>query len=265
MLNDLFLVKALLSFVAGSIIVIMATVVGEKYGTKKGGIIAGLPSTSIVTLFFIGWSQSSHVASEAASITPLIGGITCIFLLMYIDLLKKGFSVALVASLLTWIGLSAAVVISGFDAFVPSLLIYIIVLGMSYTFIEKRLKISSKESIKIKYTPTTLAMRGIAAGFIMMSGVILARFGGPVIGGIFAMFPAVFISTLAISYGIHGASFSAALMKSSLLGGVSVVAYTSSVYYTYRIMGLLAGTAASLVFSVLVSFVIYETVMKMMK
>jgi len=261
---DFFWIKILLSFITGSIIVILATIIGEKYGTKKGGVIAGLPSTSIVTLFFIGWTQSPATASEAAAITPLIGGITVIFLILYIYNLKRGFAFTLFTSLAAWLLLCSLFVFINFKFFYLSAAIYALLLLIAYYILENKLKVPSRGSKKIKYTPKIIILRGATAGLIMAFGVLMSKFGGPLIGGVFAMFPVVFISTLIIAYMEHGPSFSAALMKSSLFGGISVVAYTAGVYYTYNWVGMWLGTALSLTISLIIAFGVYGLVIKKM-
>ena len=50
-----------------------------------------------------------------------------------------------------------------------------------------------------------------------MLTVLIAKTGGPEFGGIFAAFPAMFISTLTISYKAHGIEFSRAMVKSLMV------------------------------------------------
>ncbi|MBN1224817.1 MAG: DUF3147 family protein, partial [Candidatus Aminicenantes bacterium] len=54
-MTKIFLIKLVLSFFVGGAWVAAATLIADKYGTKIGGIIIGLPSTLLVSLFFIGW------------------------------------------------------------------------------------------------------------------------------------------------------------------------------------------------------------------
>jgi len=52
-LNGLFLLKLILSFALGAVWVVAATVLAEKLGPKTGGLIAGLPLTVTLGLFFL--------------------------------------------------------------------------------------------------------------------------------------------------------------------------------------------------------------------
>jgi fumarate reductase subunit D len=60
-----------------------------------------------------------------------------------------------------------------------------------------------------------------------------------------------------MTYFSQGAAFSAAVMKSTILGAVSVVIYGIVARYTYIPLGLIGGTAASLVVSFASSYVIH--------
>ncbi len=47
-MDNIFILKLVLSFIVGSLWITMGTVLAEKYGTKIGGLIAGLPSTILI-------------------------------------------------------------------------------------------------------------------------------------------------------------------------------------------------------------------------
>jgi hypothetical protein len=55
-MDNIFLLKLALSFIVGSLWITMGTVLAERYGTKIGGLVAGLPSTILISFgssFFI--------------------------------------------------------------------------------------------------------------------------------------------------------------------------------------------------------------------
>ena len=82
-MDTIFLVKIALSFFIGGSWVVLATHLADKLGSKIGGLITGLPSTLLFGLFFLGWTQSSQAAVTATSITPLVGGISSLFLAIW--------------------------------------------------------------------------------------------------------------------------------------------------------------------------------------
>ena len=59
-----FWIKFGLSFLVGGVWVTLSSVAAERFGSKAGGLIGGLPSTIVVTLLFIGLTQSAERAAE---------------------------------------------------------------------------------------------------------------------------------------------------------------------------------------------------------
>ncbi|OPY74580.1 MAG: hypothetical protein A4E64_02239 [Syntrophorhabdus sp. PtaU1.Bin058] len=255
---DPFVLKLALSFITGSLWITIGTVLAERYGTKIGGLVAGLPSTALVSLFFIAWTQSLETAVAATTIVPVVGGINCLFIIVYIYLLRINFWFAFAGALAAWFLLSLVPVVMRFDSFPFSLTAYVCMLFFSYWTAETRLKIRSESGRKMRYTLPIILFRGTFGGLVIALAVVMTKVGGPLIGGTFAMFPAMFIGTIFITHFAHGASFSAAVMKASILGAVSVVVYAVSVRYTYVPLGLLAGTFVSLLISFCCSFLIHQ-------
>jgi hypothetical protein len=261
-MNDTFILKLALSFLLGGTWVTAATYLADKYGTKIGGIIAGLPSTALVSLFFIGWTQSPNVSVEATTIIPVIGAVNVLFLVVYILLVRTHFWLALGSSFLVWSVLSLSLVLSNFNNFMLSIVIYVVVVPIAFFLIEKGIKIKSEQASKLKITLKTLIFRGFFSGTIIASAVIMGKIGGPLLGGMFAMFPAMFTGTLLITYFSQGSLFSSAMMKVALLSASSVVFYAVLVRYTYIPMGLILGTLVSILISFSYAYVIHILIVK---
>jgi uncharacterized membrane protein (GlpM family) len=248
-MSDIFLIKIVLSFLVGGTWVTAATLLADKHGTKIGGLITGLPSTALISLFFIGWTQSPAAATEATTIIPLIGAVNALFLLVYISLVKKNFWIALSSSLLFW-GLSSSIIIFlKFNNFYLSLIIYFVVVFVSFSIIEKGIKVKSETGRKIMNTLGAMIFRGIFSGLIIALAVVMGKVGGPLLGGMFAMFPAMFTGTLLITFFTHGPLFSSAMMKVALISAISVVLYAVLVRTSYIPLGLLGGTLVSIAVS----------------
>jgi hypothetical protein len=261
-LNNIFLLKLVLSFLIGGVWVTTATHLADKYGTKIGGIITGLPSTALVSLFFIGWTQSPLVSVEATTIIPIIGAVNALFLLVYIFLVPKNFWLALGSSFLVWGGFSFALVLLKFDDFLLSIGIYAVVAFLSFLLIEKGIRVRSERPALVRNTLRTLMFRGLFSGAIVVLAVIMGKIGGPLLGGMFAMFPAMFTGTLLISYFAHGSLFSSAMMKVALLSASSVVLYAILVRFTYIPLGLILGTLVSILVSFSYAFIIHISLIK---
>ena len=131
-MNESFYFLLALSFLVGSIWVTLTSIVAERFGSKIGGLIGGLPSTAIVSFFFIGLTQSPQTASQATNVFPLAYSITGLFLVFYALLSRKEFLVSFIGSLLIWFSLSTLIILFDVDNFFISLLAYALVFSISY-------------------------------------------------------------------------------------------------------------------------------------
>lgn len=263
-MDNIFILKLLMSFIVGSIWVTTCTIVAERYGSKVGGFIVGLPSTILLGLFFIAWTQSTNIAVEATTVVPMVGGINCIFIVTYIMLVRLNFWLAIAGALLVWFVLSLVLVIFRFSSFNLSVGVYVVLLIFSYCFVEKILNVRSESRREVKLTFKLVLFRGFISGLIILLAVFLTKTGGPLIGGIFVMFPAMFLGTLLITYFSHGARFSSAVMKASIFGAISVVIYGIVARYTLIPLGIWFGTALSILISFFCAFVIHNVLTRKM-
>ena len=78
----------------------------------------------------------------------------------------------------------------------------------------------------------------------------MGKLGGPLLGGIFGSFPAMFLSTLVITSHIGGAAYSRPVGKSLLVSGlINVPLYEIMVRYLYPSVGLAMGTTIAVMLS----------------
>jgi len=255
----LFALQLLFTFLVGSAWIYLTLRAGQRYGSKVSGFIGGLPSTALISFFFIGLTQSPQAASEATTAFPLVYGITGFFLAVYAWLIKRGFVFALGAGLLAWFFLAAIVASLIPRNFVLSLVAYVLIWMVSYSLLEFKIGVRSADRSKIISSPALTAIRSIFGGLIILLAVLIAKIGGPVWGGIFAAFPALFISTLGLAYKAYGADFSKAMTKSLFLSGtVTVVIYAIAIRYLYLSTGLYLGTLLSLLITAICAFWTYR-------
>lgn len=261
-MDSTFAIKLVLSFVVGGSWAILVSVAADKFGSKIGGLIAGLPSTLLFGLFFLGWTQNTQAAVTATNVVPAAGIMSNVFLLLYVLLINRGLIIALVGSFLLWGVLATAVILTKVNNFPLFFLAYLVSVVFVYMLMDRWLKIRSVAGAKIRYTPAILTVRGLISGSIVSLAVFLAKIGGPVFGGIFSMFPAMFSSTLIITYYSQGLSFSKAVAKSILVSGIGVVVYSIGVRLTYLSFGLITGSLLSMLLSIVASYFIYQVVLK---
>ena len=261
-MDSLFLVKLLISFFIGAFWATASTIIADKYGSKIGGLLAGLPSTTMFSLFFIAWTQTPKIASQSTTIMPLIQAVNCLFLLIYIILVSKNFWSALIISLTTWFVVSFFFLILKFNNFPLSLVIYLVVLLICFFIMEKVLKLPSQKGKKIKYTVGNILFRALMSGSIISLATLMAKIAGPTVGGIFGIFPALQLSTLIITYLSNGPSFSASTMKSSMISVSTVVVYVIFGRWSYLQYNILVATLIPIFISYLYGFLLYKIVIQ---
>ena len=251
--------------VIGSIWITSATIIAEKFGTKLGGLITGIPFTAMISLFFIGWTQTTIFASQSTTIVPIIMGINTLLVVIYIILTPFNFYLAIVTSLIFWFISSLGIVFSGFDNFTHSLIGLAVLLAFSYFVLEKKTIIKSEGRQSTQYSVLQILLRGAISGLIIVIAIIMAKIGGPLLGGAFAVFPAVTFSVMIITYYARGQSFSCAMLKvAALTGAINVVIYAIAVRYTYPCLGLIYGTLMSFAISLASAFFLFQYVVKKM-
>jgi hypothetical protein len=262
-LDQSFLIKLALSFLVGSIWITSVTVIAERFGSKIGGFIGGLPSTIVIALLFIGLSQTPDAAASAAVMIPLVMGVNGFFILIYLALVRKGLIKALVTALFFWFVVNGVIVLSGMGGLWVSIAGWLIILGVSYYVTEHVMLIASKGGIRIPYTFQQMLTRGTVSGFVISMAVLISRLAGPVVGGIFSTFPIIFMSTLVITYRTGGAEFSRAVAKTLMLSGmINVGVYAIVAHFSYQYAGLLFGTLIAMLISVFSAWFTYRVIRK---
>jgi hypothetical protein len=263
-MQPLFLFQLVITFLVGSLWLTGATLLAERFGSKIGGVIAGMPSSIVIALFFIGWTQTALAASQATVVVPLIMGIDGLFILTYAFIVRQSFPLALFASLLVWVCLSFALVLIHFHDFGLSLIGFLGLLLFSYVVMEYVLRITSLAGRKAPFSVSQILMRGLVSGGIITLAVAFAKLGGPLIGGVFASFPAVFLSTMILTYFAQGRTFSVSVMKTLLLSGtINTTVYASAVRFLYPPLGLIGGTISSFLLSLVSMYLVFLLVKKM--
>jgi uncharacterized membrane protein (GlpM family) len=256
-----FTLKLILTLLVGGSWVVLSTIIAEQAGTKLGGVVAGLPSSSLMAFFFIGWTQSPETAAQATTLAPLTMGVVALFNVVYALLYPRGFVLAIASALGIWFALALGLLALNVGNYALSLLGLIALLGLSYWILEKVLNIPSEGQKQMRYTPGQLAFRGLLGGTIISFAVLMAKVGGPIVGGVFATFPNVMLSTMIVNHLNHGRSFSVAVAKSMTVSGtITVTLYVTAVRYLYPACGLILGTILSFALSLLSGYLVYRFV-----
>ncbi len=262
-MSSLFVFQLVVTFLVGSLWLTGASILAEKFGSKIGGVIAGMPSSIVIALFFIGLTQTPIAASQATVVVPLIMGIDGLFIVTYVFLVRRSFLLALISSLFVWVCLSFVLVLVHFHNFGLSLFGFLVLLLLSYGVMEYVLHVKSLAGRKTSFTFSSLLVRGLVSGLIITLAVAFAKLGGPLIGGVFASFPAVFLSTMILTYFAQGRAFSVSVMKTLMLSGtINTTVYASAVRFLYPPFGLIGGTIGSFLLSLVSMYLVYLLVKK---
>ena len=258
---DLFLVRLLLSFLIGGTWVTIITESTVKYGPRIGGLLAGFPSTVAFSLAFIGWTQSAATAVEATTALPLALAFTAAFPLVYAFLAKGGrFRFALAGSLAFWgiasFVLSAVSITLGADYRVSLVGFYVISTVFYITLARKQKPRVTGRPVRL--TPFEWVWRFVLAGGIVVCAVLFSSTLGPLVGGVFASFPAIITSTIYIVKRVEGVEASRGIAVPVMISTLfTIVPYTAVVRYSFPILGVLFGTIAAYAVAIPLSFVAY--------
>lgn len=246
----------LIPFLLSALVVILVTIIAERYGTKTGGIIGTLPSTIVIAFLFIALDKGVLFASESVAIVPAEMGINLIFLAVFALLASRQLLVALTASLFTWTALTLLLFFSNTTNIVVSLVLFVVFFMSTFIVLDKMKKIPSKHSIKVHYTPLKLLGRSIIAGTVIALAVTVSNVGST-LSGIFSVFPAIFLSTMVITQREHGPEFAGAMAKGMIFGSPSVVSYAVSISFLYPLNGIVIGTIGAFLISLVISLILF--------
>jgi len=251
-----FVLQTVLPFIISAVVVIIITIIAERYGTKVGGILGTLPSTIVVAFAFIYINKGPGFSSEAAAVIPAELGINLVFLFIFALLVFYSVYIAFAVSFFAWACLSSILIFFDFSNIYVSLLIYFLLLFFTFFILEHIKKIPSESKVSMKYTPLKIMFRGVLAGIVIAIAVFLSNIG-TVISGIFSVFPAILSSTMLICYKEHGPSFAAGMAKSMIFGISSVVVYATSIHFLFPKIGLIYGSLVAYIISIFTTILIF--------
>jgi uncharacterized membrane protein (GlpM family) len=250
------LYHTIIPFAVSALVVVLITVIAEKYGTKTGGIIGTLPSTIIIAFLFIALDKGVHFAAASVAIVPAEMGINLIFLAAFAFLAKRTIPTATVGSLLLWTVLTILLFYTDVISIFISLFVFVICLILTFISLDKIKKITSQTTVMVHYTPLKLLGRSIIAGTVIALAVSISNINA-MLSGIFAVFPAIFLSTMLISRKEHGSEFTGAMAKGMIYGSSSVVSYAVGIFFLYPLIGILTGTIAAFLLGLLTSLILF--------
>lgn len=235
------LFQVIIPFILSAVIVIIITIIAERYGTKVGGILGTLPSTIVVIFIFITLNRDVDFAAKSVSVVPAEMGINMLFLFFFSIFIKRNIIFAAIVSLLLWALMSAVLFLFNLTDIYISLIIYGTSLALTFLILEHILNVQSTGKVKVVYTTQKIITRGLLAGIIVAIAVLLSNVNA-VLSGIFSVFPAIFLSTMLISAYEHGQKFVGGMAKAMIIGTLSTTSYAVAIHFLYPSSGIIWGT-----------------------
>lgn len=257
------MLSEVLAFIIAAAWVSAATVITERMGTKVGAMFTTLPSTIVVALYFIAVEQGPELAAESALVVPAVMGINVVFLAIFVAMSDKGLPTALISAMAVWAVLSTILYLADPSTLYLSLVVFVLLVIGTTMWLRATHRFQQRPGQHIDYTVGEIAFRGLFAGLMISLSVAGASLVGATMGGILAVFPAIFTSTMVILYLRQGREFSGAVGTLMIVGSANVVVYSVVVYFAFPEMGEVWGSLVALAISYTWSFCLYLVVKRL--
>jgi len=243
-----------------STVAIGVTVSIERLGGKKGGLIGSLPTTIIPASFGLFAASPTTVDFQNAMfITPAGMLINSLFLFVWRWVPPRlpawpsttRLFTTLTAALLVWTAMASTFVVVGRTVehhLAMASLLVIVISAATGIWACRRNPPSPKQTRSIGL-PTLIA-RGVLAGAAIGGSVWLGTQGIPLIAGLAAVFPAIYMTTMVSLWLSHGEAVGAGAIGPMMLGGTSVSLFAWVAAWTIPTLGVVAGCGAAWVTAV---------------
>lgn len=256
---DLLIIKLLLSFIFGGTYIATTIWLSERYGSKIGGLLIGLPSTILITLIFITWTQSTKEAVAAIPIVPVALALNSFFVIAFIILYKYGRIAASIGGTFVWFVSTLPLVLIGFNNLWLSLFIAAIVTFVSITFLNS---FPHRKLAAFKTTSHGFFFRVLFSGGIITIAVLFSKLLGPLWGGLIGSFPAGVFASLILLSKTHGIDYTASTARTIPHGSVGTILFGVAFYFIVPLYGIFWGVIISYLATLLFAVLLYKFVLQ---
>lgn len=233
----------MLSFVIAGSWIAGATLLGERLGSKKAGLITNLPSNIVVSLLFMAMTAGPDYAASSTRGVPVGMAIDTLFVLVFIAFVEKGLWRALAAALGVWILAAWCAV-----RFLPqpglwmAIGLYAFTALLCFAVAQWGLGIQPAARRPVPFSWKVVLVRALFAGSVVAGAVSIAQVAPPYMTGVLATFPAVLTSTLVILTKSQGPDFARATGKILILSSSNIIVYAAVAGLTFVPVGPWLGT-----------------------
>jgi hypothetical protein len=248
-----------------ALVAVGVTIVIERLGGKRGGLVGSLPTTIVpASVGFHTVSSSVVDFQDALFMTPAGMLVNALFLLMWRIIPPRlppfhthiRLLMCLTITMVGWIvlAMSAIEITKHIGAIGLSRNSWAMVLTLAMATLGV---VACKNNPPAPRAPSqvgivAILIRGLMAGGAIGGAVWLANNGGPLIAGVAAVFPAIFMTTLCSLWLSHGESVGAGAIGPLMLGGTSVSAYAWFAAWWMPSLGIGLGSTCAWIVAVLV-------------
>jgi hypothetical protein len=239
----------------------MVTVAIEKWGGLTGGILGTIPSTIVPAAAGMYMVGGEAALIESMAIIPLGMLVNGIFLTVWIILpphlsqRENPLLITTITALFIWT--LSAIILLKFAGFAlnndlsPVNLGLIGLVMLLFLSITVNWKATKTPKGKHPVSPLVLTCRGLAAAIAIGIAVWLSGQGQPLIAGIAAVFPAIFLTSMVALWMAQGPTVPRGAAGPMMLGGASVAVYAIVSIWSLPHFGALLGSIVAWVIAVM--------------
>ena len=245
---DGFLLRLVLSFVLGGASVALFTSLAERHGSRVGGLLLSFPVKVVISLLLIALNEGVLFAANAAVAVPAGIGVNLVFLVATALLVRRLPPwPAIGGALAVWLAVGLLVVARPPTSVAWSLAYWAIALAAGLALLSRvpGVRRHHRGAAKDRFGLLGLATRAAGAGTVVALSVVLAHYGGALLGGLASVFPSGWITTMVILTRKHGADFTAATVRVMVAGSAAPVAFGVAVVLAFPALGAVLGTLAA--------------------
>ncbi len=225
-MTGVFWLRVLLSFIVGGLYIAFVARMAERFGSRLGGILMALPTTLLVSLSFIAWTQPA-VLRETTTVMPAAIATATIFLVAFVRFSKLGTVPAYFAALGVWAVVNLiSLWIHGGNVLVSLFISFWVFLFSIWYF----RGVPHRQVQKAQTGHRVLLLRVLFSGSFVALAVVFNKFAGPHWGGLLATFPAAFSATALIMHRAHGREFMASMSRTMVIGAAFNVVFVMAIY-----------------------------------
>ncbi len=268
-MNNLFIIQLIVSFIAGGVFISVLSLIAERVNTKIAGIVLAFPSTAALGFFFLGWSISPGAVADAVPATLIPLGLCVLYPAIYAnvaDLLSVSvknkliqITLSFITGITVWLALVIPITIykvqNKFTALAIGISGYFALIVLSHFLLQRKSYVKPQALV---YTPVQKIFRAVFIGLIVALVVYLGKMSGVFWGGVFAMFPAAFSSSLILIHMYYGTQCLFPAAQKIPVGSISIFIYTITVMFVFPVFGLITGTVIAYLAGILATIILLK-------